>query len=91
MIRPAPRATFALEKERHGQQPILVYPLLPRKSTRERGKDLPARGSLSLPGNTSDLGVAATAEALTADSRYAGLVAQAGEVGDALGGFAGLV
>jgi hypothetical protein len=53
--------------------------------------DSPTRGSsVAVPGETGDLRVAATAEALAADSRYAGLISKACQIIDAFDGFAGL-
>lgn len=58
---------------------------------RKKERDLPTRSSsVAVPGETGDLRVAATAEALAADSRYAGLVTQACQIIDAFDGFAGL-
>jgi len=54
-------------------------------------EDSPARSrGIAVPGEAGDLGVAATAEALTADGGYARLVAKASKIVDACGGFAGL-
>jgi hypothetical protein len=71
----------------------------PKQATRRQGRDgggkkerdLPTRSSsVAVSGETGDLRVATTAEALAADSRYAGLVAQACQIIDAFDGFAGL-
>jgi hypothetical protein len=60
-----------------------------RKRKKERNSPTRSR-SVAVPGETCDLRVAATAEALAADGRYAGLISKACQIIDALDGFAGL-